>query len=109
MAFDSAGNPAAKAAAEEAATGAWLAELESGDPLQLRAVAPGMGRSLFGGWAAEAGAEAEAAEAAEEQQATAQQAQQQQKVSLDDLFRWAIRGGLASACCCSRGGALACR
>ena len=48
-AWDSAGNPAAAAAAAEAATGAWLAELAAGRPEDLKAVAPGMGRGLFGG------------------------------------------------------------
>lgn len=37
-------------AAEAAATGAWLVELESGAP--IRTVAPGLPRGLFGAWAA---------------------------------------------------------
>ncbi|KAL4421866.1 hypothetical protein ABPG77_003668 [Micractinium sp. CCAP 211/92] len=109
-AWDSAGNPAAAAAAEEAATGAWLAELERGDPSLLKTAAPGMGRGLFGGWAEEDGLAAvdeagrhlavlELEEAAEQEtQQAAQQAQQgqqaQQKVSLDDLFSgvWLLEG-----------------
>ncbi|KAL4444150.1 hypothetical protein ABPG75_011887 [Micractinium tetrahymenae] len=108
-AWDAAGNPAAAAAAEEAATGAWLAELEAGDPALLRAAAPGMGQGLFGGWALGEGAavqeagrqleeleELELEEGAERgAQQAAQQAQQgQQKVSLDDLFSgvWLLEG-----------------
>ncbi len=40
---------AATRAAEEARSGAWLAELESGRP--LRALAPGMEQGVYGGWA----------------------------------------------------------
>lgn len=112
-AWDSSGNPAAAAAAEEAATGAWLAELERGDPSLLKTAAPGMGRGLFGGWAEEDGLAAvdeagrhlavlELEEAAEQEtQQAAQQAQQgqqaQQKVSLDDLFRWVPTPALLSS------------
>ena len=40
---------AAARAAEEARSGAWLEELESGRP--LRALAPGMDQGVYGGWA----------------------------------------------------------
>ncbi len=40
---------AAQLAAEEARSGKWLDELESGKP--LRALAPGMERGVFGAWA----------------------------------------------------------
>jgi len=40
---------AAQRAAEEARSGKWLEELESGRP--LRALAPGMDRGAFGAWA----------------------------------------------------------
>ena len=40
---------AAERAAEEARTGAWLEELESGRP--LRALVPGLDTGVFGGWA----------------------------------------------------------
>ena len=40
---------AAHRAAEEARSGKWLEELESGRP--LRALAPGMDRGAFGAWA----------------------------------------------------------
>jgi len=40
---------AAQSAAEEARSGKWLEELESGRP--LRALAPGMDRGAFGAWA----------------------------------------------------------
>jgi antiviral helicase SKI2 len=105
-AWDPAGNPAAAAAIKEAASGAWLNELESGRPELLKAVAPGMGHGMFGGWAAEAAAAGEAVAASDaaadalvgHQQAgqqaaeaaaaaAAQHLQQQQKVSLDSLFR----------------------
>ncbi|EFN56807.1 hypothetical protein CHLNCDRAFT_144334 [Chlorella variabilis] len=111
-AWDAGGNSAAAAAAEEAASGAWLAELERGQPELLKAVPPGMPRGLFGGWAADA-AEAEAVAAAAEEvaalQAAEQQAaeaaeaagarQQQQKVSLEDLFSgvWLLEDGGAGA------------
>lgn len=36
-------------AAEEAASGKWLEELESGQP--LKALAPGMDQGVFGAWA----------------------------------------------------------
>ena len=39
---------AATRAAEEAATGKWLEELESGRP--LKALAPGMDQGVFGAW-----------------------------------------------------------
>lgn len=39
---------AASRAAEEAATGKWLEEFESGRP--LKALAPGMDQGVFGAW-----------------------------------------------------------
>jgi hypothetical protein len=108
-AWDAGGDSAAAAAAAEAASGAWLAELDSGKLERLRAAAPGMKRGLFGGWAADAAqagadgvaadeqlaaevqaAEQQAADDAEQHQEQHQEQQQQQgpqKVSLDDLFR----------------------
>jgi len=46
-------NTAARAAAEEAATGAWVREVEGGR--LSRVVAPGMPHGVFGPWSQDAG------------------------------------------------------
>lgn len=99
-AFDPAGNPAAAAAAAEASSGLWLAELESGALPPV--AAPGLERGLFGAWAAAGGEAVAAVRAApaadggllvgEEgggQQGPGPKKQAPAKVSLDELFRWA--------------------
>ncbi|KAI3427058.1 hypothetical protein D9Q98_006998 [Chlorella vulgaris] len=120
-AWDAGGDSAPAAAAAEAASGAWLAELDSGKLERLRAAAPGMKRGLFGAWAADAAqagadgvaadeqlaaevqaAEQQAADDAEQHQEQQQEQQQQQgpqKVSLDDLFSgvWMLQGDHAAA------------
>lgn len=106
------GNPATAAAAAEAATGAWLAELEAslegrGAAPPPKALGPGLTHGIFGAWAASEGSSAAAAATGAEMAALALgeaeveaetavtgQQQQQQRVDLQQLFSgiWMVEG-----------------